>query len=79
MRDLQMLLAVDLGLDLQGVTLRSATGISANGTVIVGNGVDAQGFTVGWHAQIPEPATGIYLLAMAATMLCRRLRSVRDS
>ena len=72
MRDLQILLSVDLGLDLEGVTLRSATGISADGTVIVGNGVDAQGFQVGWHAVIPEPATGVYLLASASVLLRRR-------
>jgi uncharacterized membrane protein len=53
MRNLQDLL-VSLGVDLQGWTLTEARAISADGTVIVGNGTDAQGLFEGWIVTLPR-------------------------
>ena len=45
-----------LGIDLTGWTLTEATGISADGLTIVGNGVNPDGRIEAWIAVIPEPA-----------------------
>jgi uncharacterized membrane protein len=52
LRDLQNVLT-DLGVDTTGWTLRSATGISADGSVICGVGINPAGNTEGWVAVIP--------------------------
>jgi uncharacterized membrane protein len=64
----------DFGLDLTGWQLRSATGISWDGTTIVGYGVGPQGNHEGWVATIPEPAT-VLLLACGLAAGARRRRS----
>ncbi len=59
-----------------GWTLESATGISADGRRIVGNGVNANGSQEAWMLEfsaIPEPGSvGMAVLAMGAAVLRRR-------
>jgi len=64
-RDLRDVLIEDFGLDLSGWTLQRATGISADGRVIVGDGVNPAGYPEGWVAVIPEPST----LGILATLV----------
>jgi hypothetical protein len=61
MRSLSTVLT-DLGLDLTGWDLRTATGISADGSTIVGDGVN-NGVDQAWIAVIPEPGTGLLLMS----------------
>ena len=65
MRNLKQVLQADYGLDLAGWTLTRANAMSADGTVIVGDGIigDARR---GWVAVIPEPSC----LALAAAGFC---------
>jgi hypothetical protein len=44
---------VALGLDLTGWTLTAATGVSADGTVIVGRGINPSGDREAWRAELP--------------------------
>ena len=53
MRSLQSVLIDDFGLDLTGWTLRTATGISADGLAIVGVGFNPDGLPEGWIAVLP--------------------------
>jgi hypothetical protein len=60
-RAVQSLLA-QAGVDTSGWQLTSANGVSADGTVIVGTGIDPDGNSQGWIAHIPvsiggEPST----------------------
>jgi len=71
MVDLKGLLESSFHLDLTGWLLTNATGISANGTVMVGNGINPSGVEEAWMATIPEPAT-IILLALGGLALRRR-------
>lgn len=64
MQDLNRLLTSS-GIDLSGWTLTEAWGISDDGTVIIGNGVDPSGNTEAWIARIPEPSN-ISLVAIGA-------------
>jgi hypothetical protein len=55
MIDLQVELE-SLGLDLTGWSLTAATGVSADGTVIVGRGIDPSGDAEAWRAEVPSLA-----------------------
>jgi len=65
-RILEDLLTVEYGLDLSDWELREANDISADGTVIVGWGINPDGFEEGWIAEIdptPVPIPGaVWLL-----------------
>ncbi|MGB2984850.1 MAG: PEP-CTERM sorting domain-containing protein [Phycisphaerae bacterium] len=86
-RDLEDLLEVDFGLDLSDWTLLSARDISADGTVIVGLGINPQGYKEGWVAVIPEPSC-LTLFILCAWALpkgsrqkafrCRHKRSLKE-
>jgi len=58
-RALDVVLA-QLGIDLSGWTINDATGISADGLTIVGNGFH-NGRQEAWVAVIPEPSTALLL------------------
>ena len=72
MQDLQVMLS-GLGIDLSGWTLDFATGISADGTVIVGYGTNPNGYTEAWMATIPEP-TSLAMLALGGLGILRSSR-----
>ena len=76
MRDLRDVLVSDFGLDLTGWTLRSANDISADGTVIVGTGINPDGNPEAYRAVVPEP-TSLTLLAFGASLVIAR-RHVRS-
>ena len=66
MQDLKEMLEKNLGMNLTGWILTSATGISSNGRTIVGNGINPEGFEEAWIVTMPEPATiGLLALGMA--------------
>jgi hypothetical protein len=50
LRDLSRVLVEDFGIDLGGWELTEATGVSADGGVIVGNGINPEGQFEGWIA-----------------------------
>ena len=62
MRELDQVLT-GLGLDLTGWWLENATGISADGRVIVGTGTNPNGYYEAWIATFPEPSAGLPALA----------------
>jgi uncharacterized membrane protein len=62
MRDLQQVLVSDYGLDLTGWTLQRATAISADGSAIVGSGLNPIGETEAWVATIPIPEPSSFAL-----------------
>lgn len=68
MRSLFDILTTDGGLDLEGWSLFNVAGISDDGTVIAGTGLNPDGHYQGWIAIIPEPASasllGLGLLAL---------------
>ncbi|HOA75037.1 MAG TPA: hypothetical protein PL151_06775 [Phycisphaerae bacterium] len=75
-RILSELLATDYGLDLQGMNLESAVGISEDGSTIVG--YTWVGATIhGWVVTIPEPSSLLLLLCGCAS-LCRFNRASRE-
>jgi len=61
MRDLTQLLKGS-GVDLSGWSLIAATGVSADGTAIVGSGTDPSGNNEAWLAILPIPEPGTLLL-----------------
>ncbi len=65
--NLQQFLAQNYGLDLPGWTLTKANGISDDGHIIVGRGVDPLGHTQAWviNLSVPEPSA----FSMFAMML----------
>ena len=73
LRNLQLALTNQYGLDLTGWDLVEATGISGDGTAIVGWGTNPDGVTEGWIARIPEPTTAM-LLALPMLAAIRRRR-----
>lgn len=70
MRELQSVLASDYGLELPGWRLEVATGVSADGTRIVGIGTNPSGNPEAWMVTIPEPLS-ISLLALGGFILGR--------
>ncbi|GAA3931113.1 hypothetical protein [Litoribacillus peritrichatus] len=54
MRDLQQVLETDFNLDLGGLTLTSANGVSADGKIIVGRAVDANDRPRGWWVNLDQ-------------------------
>ena len=69
-RNLEHVLEDDFGLDLTGWRLDRATGVSADGTVIVGYGRNPQGDQEAWIAVLPQPnpvpgfsASGLMIVA----------------
>lgn len=73
MRSLEYVLANDCGLDLTGWWLMEAMDVSADGTTIVGYGINPDGQTEAWIATIPEPTT-LSVLALGGFALLRRRR-----
>ncbi len=73
MRNLQTVLT-EMGLDLTGWSLRGAGGISADGTMIVGGGINPQGENEAFLVVIPEPGALALLALAAAGGLARRRR-----
>lgn len=69
-RNFKTVLEAEFGLNLQGWILRKASGISPDGQVIFGSGIDPQGRRQAWVAGIPEPTTFASLLI--GTYLIRR-------
>ncbi len=64
----------NLGSQIEGWLLTSATAISDDGTVIAGRGIDPEGNSASWVAVlvVPEPPTVVFLLL--ASLLSRRRR-----
>ena len=83
MRRVQDYLA-DFGLDTNGWTLTSVTGISDDGLTIAGTGSNPDGRTEGWIARIssvPEPSAVLILVMLNGISWCnrrRRSRRLRD-
>jgi hypothetical protein len=71
MRSLRDVLVDDYSLDLVGWQLSSARGISADGSTIVGYGINPSGQYEAWIAVIPEPAM-LALLPLVRAALRRR-------
>ena len=79
-RNLQKVLEVEHGLVLPGWTLRSASGISSDGNVVIGSGTNPQGISEGWlvNLAIPEPATA-WLTMLASITLVNATRRNRSA
>lgn len=73
MRDAKTVLQADYGLNLTGWTIGRVNSISADGTVLTGDGADPRGVFQGWVAVIPSPSTAVVLLSVL-TMPARRRR-----
>ncbi|MCH7965585.1 MAG: hypothetical protein IH852_16800, partial [Bacteroidetes bacterium] len=63
MRLLQDILVSKYGLDLNGWVLKTANGISEDGTVIVGIGTNPNGFIEAWRAVIPRGSGSITVIS----------------
>jgi uncharacterized membrane protein len=72
MRNLQLVLSKELGLDLTGWLLEVAFAVSDDGRTIVGWGINPNGDREGWIAAVPEPTSGA--LALAALLGLALLR-----
>ena len=72
MRSIEEWLLTDHGVDVGDWVLRKATGISADGTTIVGWGRNPAGDHDGWIIRIPEPASALGLLLAGGLLLRRR-------
>ena len=70
------------GIDLDGWKLEEATGISANGTIVVGYGTNPDGNTEAWRADltglvgVPEPSTGLLAVLSLGLWGLRRRRFI---
>lgn len=65
-----------VGIELAGWRLEQATGVSGDGTVLAGVGINPNGKQVAWVAVIPEPTTAV-LLAVGLGVLGRYSRRTR--
>lgn len=71
------------GIDLDGWKLEEATGISANGSVVVGFGINPDGNTEAWRADltgligVPEPSTSLLAVFSLGLWGVRRCRLIR--
>lgn len=77
MRELKDVLSDELGLDLADWNLTRATGISVDGAVIVGYGINASGEPEGFRAVLPEPSAVSVVLLGAVSLFRRRRASSR--
>jgi probable HAF family extracellular repeat protein len=77
-RSIADLLVNDFGLDLTGWTLKAATGISADGLTIVGQGTNPSGDPEAFIATIPEPGT-LAVLGLGVPVLLRRFEGTDQS
>ena len=83
MRDLESLLTGD-GMNLAGWELTEATGISADGLTIAGNGIDPHGEGEAWVARldatVPEPSTlAIWFCGSVTAITLSRVRQLSAS
>jgi probable HAF family extracellular repeat protein len=80
MRNLREVLIKEYGMtELSDWRLINATGISADGTTIVGAGVNPSGYTEAWRVSgIPEPSSAFSLL-VGCVGLCGRLSVTRGT
>ncbi len=72
MRDLRSVLINEYGLDLSEWSLAKAWDITPDGMTIVGEGGGPDGGHQAWLVRLPEPATALLLLVIAASMARRR-------
>jgi len=78
MRSLKHVLEHDCGLDLTGWQLSNASGVSADGRVIVGAGTGPDGQFQAWVATLPEPsAFALLAVSLAASLMHVRRRPTR--
>jgi hypothetical protein len=73
MRELRAVLISDYGLNLTGWTLISAQGITPDGNVIVGTGVNPAGANEGWIARLGCGSVASYCTAGTTTNGCNTL------
>lgn len=83
LRNLEDVLIGD-GLNLTGWQLTEATGISADGLTITGNGIDTKGKSEAWVARldapVPEPpALALWLCAGVGALSCRTMRRLSSA
>jgi len=77
MRSVLQIVEDDLGLDTTGMTFGMVTDVSADGTIIVGTGIAADGGSHVWVLNtVPEPST-LALAAWACAALLARRRTTR--
>jgi probable HAF family extracellular repeat protein len=87
LRNLRTVLITEFGMDLSGWTLTKATGVSNDGRIVVGTGVNPKGFTEGWRATMIDPldqptcgwglGLGFFacsMLGIASLKICARRR-----
>lgn len=68
-RSLKDVLETDYGLDLTGWSLDVVTSLSADGTVLVGEGMSPNSRLEAWRAVIPEPSGATLALALTILLL----------